>query len=318
MKRIVVLGGLGLIGSHLCRRLVESGEEVVCVDVRDIEESMMLFPYYREGRLSYINHNVVTPLALECDQLYNLASPATFKHYDGHLVSMLRTNIVGSLNSLDLALRNRASVVYASSGDVYGYATHTPCHENEHYSDNITTYAESKRAAEAVCYAYRKEYDMQCSVARIFSTYGSGCRADDSRVVMRMIFDALSNRDIVICGNGEQVRTFCWVGDVVDALIRLMSLPSHLSPHTINIGSSREVSIRHLAEMILSLTASRSRIVFSPPRRQDPRRVTPDLSLAYRLLDWTPTTSLSRGLQETIEYARQYIAQFSSKRAMQM
>lgn len=315
MKRIVVFGGLGLIGSHLCCRLADIGEEVVCIDIRDIEESMMVFPYYRDGRISYINHNIITPLILECDQIYNLASPTSFKHFQGHLVSLLRTNIVGTLNSLDLALRNRASVVYASSGDVYGSVTHNLSRESDIYAENLTTYAEGKRAAEAVCHAYRNEYDMQCGVARIFTTYGSGCRADDSRVVMRMIFDAISNRDIVIYGNGEQMRTFCWVGDVVDALIRLMALPQQQSVPAINIGSSHEVSIRHLAEMIIALSASRSRIVHTTPRRDDSRRVAPDLTLAHSLLDWTPTTSLSHGLQLTIEYARQYVAQFSSMRS---
>lgn len=318
MKRIVVLGGLGLIGSHLCRRLADAGDEVICVDVRDIEESLLLFPYYRDGRIRYINHNIVAPLILECDQIYNFASPTSFKHFQGHLVTFLRTNIVGTLNAFDLALRNQAAVLYASSGDVYGYTTHNLSRESEPYSENITTYAESKRAAEAVCYAYRKEYDMQCNVARIFSTYGSGCRADDSRVVMRMIFDALSNRDIVICGSGEQMRTFCWVGDVVEALVKLMELPSALCVPAVNIGSSHEVTIRHLAELIISLTSSRSRIVHAAPRREDPRRITPDLSLARRLLNWSPTTSLSEGLQRTIEYARQYIAQFSSMRSERM
>lgn len=315
MKRIVVLGGLGLIGTHLCRSLVDAGHEVVCVDIRDIEESLMLAPYYREGRIHYINHNITIPMVMECDEIFNLASPSTFKHCEGHLVSLLRTNVVGTLNALDMALRNRASVVFASSGDVYGVTNHNPCSEGDSYSDNITTYAESKRAAEAVCYAYRKEYDMTCRVARIFSTYGSGCRADDSRVVMRMIFDALSNRDIVIYGSGEQMRTFCWVGDIVDALMRLISLPSENCMPAVNLGSSYEISIRHLAEMILSLTGSRSRIVHSQARRDDPRRIVPDLSLAHKSLDWTPTTPLSRGLQYTIEYARQYISQYSSMRA---
>lgn len=318
MKRIVVLGGLGLIGSHLCCRLADCGEEVICIDVRDIEESIMLFPYYRDGRIRYVNHNITIPLILECDQIYNLASPTSFKHFQGHLVALMRTNIVGTLNTLDLALRNHASVVYASSGDIYGYATHSPCSENESYSENITTYAESKRAAETVCYAYRKEYDMQCNVARIFTTYGSGCRADDSRVVMRMILDALANRNIVVCGSGEQMRTFCWVGDVVDALIRLMDLPKQYCEPAINIGSSHEVSIRHLAELILSLTSSRSRIVHSTPRHEDSRRIIPDLSLAHRLLEWNPTTSLTQGLQLTIEYTRQYMAQFSSMRSRQL
>lgn len=312
MKRIVVLGGLGLIGSHLCCRLADCGEEVVCVDIRNIEESMMLFPYYRDGRIHYVNHNVTTPLILDCDQIYNLASLTIFKHFQSHLVSLMRTNIVGALNTLDLALRNHSSVVYASSGDVYGYTTHTLCSERGSTSENLTAYAESKRAAEAICYAYRKEYDLRCYVARIFSTYGSGFRADDSRVVMRMILDALSNRDIVICGSGEQRRTFCWVGDVVEALIRLMALPEPQSHYVVNLGSSCEVTIRHLAELILSLTSSRSRIVYSSARREDPRRIVPDLSLAHSLLDWTPTTSLIEGLQLSIDYARQYMAQYSS------
>ena len=217
---------------------------------------------------------------------------------------MLRTNIIGSMNALDAARRNKAVTVFASSGDVYGLSGRQPFGEGDVQSGSITTYAESKRAAEAIHYAYRREYGINCRVARIFSTYGSGCQIEDRRVVMRMIVAALRNRDIVICGSGEQQRTFCWAGDIADGLVKLMELPASEPAETVNLGSSYEVSVRRLAEKIISITGSRSRIVHIEARRDDPRRMVPDLSRARALLHWAPAVSLGDGLARTAEYAR--------------
>ena len=304
MKRVVVLGGAGLIGTHLCIRLSDMGYDVVCIDVRDIEDAPMLAPYYRRNALRYINHNVVRPFSIDCDVMFNLASPSFLKHDHAHPVGMLRTNIMGAVNALDAARRNKATVIFASSGEVYGMAGLHPFCEDDLRSDRITSYAESKRAAEAIHHAYAKEYGLNCRVARIFSTYGSGCQIEDRRVVVRMIVAALSDRDILIYGNGGQQRTFCWAGDIADALVRLMELPASEPVRAVNLGSSYELSVRRLAEKIISMTGSRSQIVHVEARRDDPRRMFPDLSRAERLLHWSASTSLNEGLARTVEYVR--------------
>ncbi len=307
MKRIVVLGGLGLIGSHLCMRLAAEGQDVICIDVRDMAQSPMLMPYFKRRDIRYINHNIVTPFSIDCDQIYNLASPCCLKNDGSHAIATLRTNIIGSINTLDLARRNRASVLYASAGEVYGIAGHQPFGENDQQSSSITSFAESKRAAEAIHYAYRKEYGMNCRVARVFSTYGSGCQIEDRRVVVAMIVAALRNDDIIICGNGSQLRTFCWAGDIADGLMRLMALSSDDKTAVVNLGASYEISIQALAEKIISLTGSSSRIIHAQARRDDPRRMMPDLSLARTVLRWAPSTTLNEGLQRTIEYVERQI-----------
>lgn len=304
MKRVVVLGGVGLVGSHLCIKLANEGYDVVCIDCRDISTSPLLAPYYHRREVRYINHNVVTRFSIDCDQIYNLASPSALRHQGYMSVAALRTNIIGSINALDLARRNRASVVYASSSDVYGIYGHAQYDENVLSDCNITAFAESKRASEAIHYAYQREYGISCRVARLFTTYGSGCQIEDGRVVVRMIVAALRGDDIIIYGSGEQQRTFCWVGDVADCLMRLMELPAKERMPVVNIGGSHETTIKALAEKIVMLTGSRSRIVHTEARHNDPRRVVPDLSLARTRLGWMPTTTLNEGLHQTIEYLR--------------
>lgn len=301
------MGGAGLIGTHLCIKLSEAGYDVVCIDVRDVEESPMLAPYCRRHAVRYINHNVVRPFVIDCDAIFNLASPSFLKHDYARPVGVLRTNIIGSVNALDVARRNKATVVFASSGDVYGMSNRQPFGESDARADRVTTYAESKRAAEAIHHAYAKEYGLNCRVARIFSTYGSGCQIEDRRVVIRMVVAALNNRDILICGSGEQQRTFCWAGDIADGLVKLMELPAMETAGVVNLGSSYELSIRRLAEKIISMTGSRSQIVHVGARRDDPRRMFPDLSLAGRLLHWSAETSLGEGLARTIEYVREML-----------
>ena len=305
MKRIVVLGGAGLIGSHLSIALARSGNEVIVVDVRDIAESRLLWPHFKRREIRYINHNVTQPFSVECDQIYNLASPSALKMERENGVSILRTNILGSLNSLDLARRNRAQVLFASASDVYGSTPHGISSESERTSVILTPFAEAKRAAEAIHMAYQREYGLDCRIARIFSTYGTGCQAEDQRVVMKMIRSALRGEDIIVYGDGEQCRTFCWVGDVVEALIAMMALKADDRSRMINIGSGHEVTINHLARKIIALTGSSSRIVYLPSRVGDPRRIVPDLTLSRRSLEWTPTTSLSEGLCRTIAYVEE-------------
>lgn len=306
MKRIVVLGGVGLIGTHLCMALVERGDEVICVDVRDIAESRLLWPYYRRHDIRYVNHSVTQPFSIECDQIYNLASPCSLHLMgEGDSISLLRTNIIGSMNSLDLARRSRAKVVFASASEVYGITSHGVHSEGVQTSLILTPFAEAKRAAEAIHMAYQHDYGLECRVARIFPTYGTGCQLEDRRVVMSMIRAALKGEDIVIYGDGCQSRTFCWVGDVVECLIRIMALPPEDRCRIINVGSSHEITINHLAQKIISMTGSSSRIVYALPRLGEERRLMPDLSLSRTRLGWTPSTSLRDGLRLTIEYVEE-------------
>lgn len=302
MKRVVVLGGAGLIGSHLCMRLTDAGDEVVCIDTADISTSPLLAPYLRRRAIRYICHDIEKSFVISGEQIYNLASPTFITRIGTHPLKILRTNIMGSINALETDRRNGATVLFASSGDIYGGTGQQPFVEKDIFAGRITPYAESKRAAEALHYAYAKEHGCRCRIARIFSTYGTGGRIDDQRIVIRMVVEALLGRDILISGSGEQLRTFCWVGDMADAIIRLMNIPDTEPTATVNLGSSVEISINRLADMIVSLTRSRSRIVHIPARSDDPRRMAPDLTRARNMLDWRASTSLEDGLRMTIGY----------------
>lgn len=304
MKRVVVLGGAGLIGSHLCMRLADAGDEVVCIDTADISTSPLLAPYLRRRAIRYICHDIEKSFVISGEQIYNLASPTFITRIGTHPLKILRTNIMGSINALETARRNGATVLFASSGDIYGGTGQQPFVEKDIFAGRITPYAESKRAAEALHYAYAKEHGCRCRIARIFSTYGAGGRIDDQRIVMRMVVEALLGRDILISGSGEQLRTFCWVGDMADALIRLMNIPDTEPTATVNLGSSVEMSINRLADMIVTLTGSRSRIVHIPARSDDPRRMAPDLTRARNMLDWRASTSIEDGLGMTIGYVQ--------------
>ena len=304
MKRVVVLGGAGLIGSHLCMRLADAGDEVVCIDTADISTSPLLAPYLRRRAIRYICHDIEKSFVISGEQIYNLASPTFITRIGTHPLKILRTNIMGSINALETARRNGATVLFASSGDIYGGTGQQPFVEKDIFAGRITPYAESKRAAEALHYAYAKEHGCRCRIARIFSTYGTGGRIDDQRIVMSMVVAALLGRDILSSGSGEQLRTFCWVGDMADALIRLMNIPDTEATATVNLGSSVEMPINRLADMIVSLTGSRSRIVHIPARSDDPRRMAPDLTRARNMLDWRASTSIEDGLRMTIGYVQ--------------
>lgn len=315
MKRVVVLGGAGLIGSHLCMRLTDAGYEVVCIDTADISTSPLLAPYLRRRAIRYICHDIEKSFVISGEQIYNLASPTFITRIGTHPLKILRTNIMGSINALETARRDGATVLFASSGDIYGGTGQQPFVEKDIFAGRITPYAESKRAAEALHYAYAKEHGCRCRIARIFSTYGTGGRIDDQRIVMRMVVEALLGRDILISGSGEQLRTFCWVGDMADALIRLMNIPDTEPTATVNLGSSVEISINRLADMIVTLTGSRSRIVHIPARSDDPHRMAPDLTRARNMLDWRASTSIEDGLRMTIGYVESVLHSLSRDNA---
>lgn len=307
-KRIVVLGGVGFIGSHLCLRLLNDGHEVFCVDIRDTADSPLLRDMPPHPEFRYVRHNIVNAFGIRCDEIYNLAAPSRVRYNKALPVETLKVNTLGSINALDTARAEHARILFASAGNIYA----ANCRDTAEESGFCTTrriLAEGKRAAEAMHRAYQSEFGVDARIARIFNTYGTGADLMDQRVVMKMIVAALQNRDIPINGSGEQLRTFCWVEDVVDGLVRLMEAPPAETTRTANFGSSHEVTIRSLAEKIIALTGSSSHIVHAEARIDDIRRRTPDISATRRELDWAPRTPLIEGLRRTISYVEKELAE---------
>lgn len=307
-RRTVILGVVGLIGTHLCLRLLQEGHEVFCVDIRDAASSPLLRPVLAHPGFRYVHHNIIQPFGIRCDEIYNLVAPSTV-HYNKALpVATLKGSILGSINALDTARTEHARVVYASSGEVANPGFHDPVRSDKGVCTAHYMLAEGKRTGEMLHHAYQVEFGVDTRIARIFNTYGPGADATDQRIVIKTIVAALQNRDIHINGSGEQMRTFCYAEDVADGLVRLMAIPGNESPRTVSLGSTHEVSIRGLVEKIISLTGSRSRIVHVEPRADDPRLKAPDVSQARRELDWAPSTTLQEGLQRTISYLQQQLA----------
>lgn len=311
-KRILVIGGAGLIGSHLCRSLVDRNYDVYCMDIRSCESSPILRDMMSLNNFNYIRHNVVNQFGINVDEIYNLATPSSLRYEQNIAVETLKVNIIGTLNCLESAKINRSRVLYASSGDVYGAVRQQSMHEDGPFGPAGSALAEGKRAAEALVRAYRNEYQVDSKIARIFNTYGTEGDLSDQRVIVKMIVEALSNRNISIYGNGEQLRSFCWVGDVVDALIRLMNRLPDVKIPTVNIGSNHEITIRALAEKIIDLTASRSKIDHVRARDDDPRHKSPDITRAREMLGWQPSTTLDEGLRRTISYVEHELMQLRS------
>lgn len=304
-KRIVVLGGVGFIGTHLCLRLLSEGHEVFCVDIRDAANSPLLREL-KHPAFRYVHHNIISPFGIRCDEIYNLASPSMV-HYNKALpVETLKVSVLGTINALDTARTEHARIVLASTGDIYNTGYRDTTIENCCTTHQIL--AEGKRAAEALCRAYQVEFGIDARIGRIFNTYGSGAELMDQRVVMKMVVAALQNRDLLVNGSGEQLRTFCWVEDIAEGLERLMDAAPSEATRTVNFGSNHEISVRALAEKIISLTGSHSRIVHIEARPDDARRRAPDISAARRELGWTPRTPLVEGLRRTITYVEKELS----------
>ena len=308
-KRIVILGGVGFIGTHLCLRLLEEGHEVFCVDIRDAVNSPLLRSVLQHPLFRYVHHNIINTFGIRCDEIYNLTSSSRVRYNKALPVETLRINMQGTINALDTARMEHARILFASSGCVYGAGYRDPATDPAAGYSGQYILSEGKRAAEALHRAYQEELGVDARIARIFNTYGSGADIMDQRVVMKMIVAALQNRDIPINGSGEQLRTFCWVEDVVDGLVRLMEAPPAETTRTANFGSSHEVTIRSLAEKIIALTGSSSHIVHAEARIDDIRRRTPDISATRRELDWAPRTPLIEGLRRTISYGEKELAE---------
>ena len=304
-QRIVVTGGSGFLGSHLCDRLLAQGSEVICIDNfftgarRNIEHLM------GQKHFELIRHDVTFPIYLEIDQIYNLACPASPIHYQYDPVQTTKTSVHGAINMLGLAKRVRAKILQASTSEVYGDPTVHP--QTEDYWGHVnpigprSCYDEGKRCAETLFFDYWRQHKLRIKVARIFNTYGPRMHPHDGRVVSNFIIQALLGRDITIYGDGSQTRSFCYVDDLVDGLIRLMqSADEVIGP--INIGNPVEFSMLQLAQEVLDLTGSKSRIAHRPLPQDDPKQRQPDISKAQKLLGWKPATPLTEGLKKTITY----------------
>ncbi|MBB4188580.1 UDP-glucuronic acid decarboxylase family protein [Sinorhizobium terangae] len=305
LKRILVTGGAGFLGSHLCELLLGAGHEVICVDNFSTGLRRNIAQLKRFDTFRVIAHDIVEPIDLEVDEIYNLACPASPPHYQADPIQTMRTCVVGSLNLLDLAARRGARIFQASTSEIYGDPQVHP--QVESYWGNVnpfgprSCYDEGKRCAETLFHDFHKVHGVEIKIVRIFNTYGPRMRPDDGRVVSNFIVQALKGEDITIHGDGSQTRSFCFVDDLIDGFVRLMASPSALTG-PVNLGNPGEFTISELAEQVIHQTGSRSKIVRRPLPVDDPRQRRPDISLATEALGWRPTVNLSEGLARTIGY----------------
>jgi UDP-glucuronate decarboxylase len=307
-KRALVTGGAGFLGSHLCERLLKDGCEVLCVDnfftgARGNIEHLLTNPAFE-----LLRHDITFPLYVEVDEIYNLACPASPIHYQFDPVQTTKTSVVGSINMLGLAKRVKARILQASTSEVYGDPAEHP--QTESYWGNVnpigtrSCYDEGKRCAETLFFDYYRQHKLAIRVVRIFNTYGPRMHPNDGRVVSNFIMQALKGEDITIYGDGLQTRSFCYVDDLIDGMVRMMNNDQNfVGP--VNIGNPVEFTMRELAEQVVKLTKSRSKIVYHPLPSDDPKQRRPDISLAASKLGWAPNVDLANGLVRTIDYFRQ-------------
>ncbi len=309
--RILVTGGAGFIGSHLVEYLLAQGHEVLSLDNYFTGSKKNLLHLRDHPQLEIIRHDVVNPLMVEVDQIYNLACPASPVHYQFNPVKTIKTNVMGALNMLGLAKRVKARILQASTSEVYGDPKVHPQTEDYWGSVNCigirSCYDEGKRAAETLMMDYYRQNGVQVRIARIFNTYGPRMAIHDGRVVSNFVVQALSGEDITVYGQGQQTRSFCYVSDLVEGLVRLMNTEIFEGP--VNLGNPEEYTILELAQKTLEFTGSPARLVFKPLPEDDPKQRCPDISRAKRLLDWQPTVPLTIGLQETIRYFKEKLHQ---------
>ena len=304
-KRILVTGGAGFIGSHLCAALLDQGHEVLCVDNYYTGRRANIEPLFANRRFEALRHDVTFPLYVEVDEIYNLACPASPVHYQFDPVQTLKTSVHGAINMLGLAKRTRAKILQASTSEVYGDPKVHP--QTEDYWGHVNPlgpracYDEGKRAAETLFIDYRRQHGLGVKIARIFNTYGPRMLPDDGRVVSTFIVQALAGEPITVFGDGRQTRSFCYVDDLVEGLIRLMASADDLIG-PVNLGNPEEFTIAELADRVTALTGSKSAIVSRPLPTDDPHRRRPDISLAEAELGWRPTIELDDGLRKTVAY----------------
>jgi UDP-glucuronate decarboxylase len=311
MQRYLVTGGAGFLGSHLCDRLIERGNDVLCVDNFYTGSKANIAHLLLSPRFELMRHDVTFPLYVEVDRIFNLACPASPIHYQRDPVQTTKTSVHGAINMLGLAKRLHARILQASTSEVYGDPEIHP--QPEGYWGRVnpvgtrSCYDEGKRCAETLFFDYYRQHKLEIKVVRIFNTYGPRMHPNDGRVVSNFIVQALRGEDLTIYGDGQQTRSFCYVDDLIDALLRSMDTPAGFTG-PVNIGNPLEVTMLELAELTLKLTASRSKLVYEPLPADDPRQRQPDISLAKEVLDWTPTVELEDGLKETVAYFRRLLA----------
>ena len=310
MKRILITGGAGFLGSHLCDRLIAAGQEILCLDnfftgSRENIRHLLGNPHFE-----YIRHDITNPIYIEVDQIYNLACPASPVHYQYNPIKTIKTSVMGSINTLGLAKRIKARILQASTSEVYGDPEVHP--QQEAYWGRVnpigirSCYDEGKRAAECLMMDYHRQNHVDVKIVRIFNTYGPRMAVQDGRVVSNFIVQALKGEAITVYGDGSQTRSFCYVDDLIDGLIRMMDSPEGFTG-PVNMGNPEEFTIRQLAETVIRMTGSRSRIIYRPLPQDDPVQRRPDIALAREKLGWEPRTPLSDGLEKTIAYFRKVI-----------
>ncbi|MBR2669715.1 MAG: SDR family oxidoreductase [Solobacterium sp.] len=306
-KRVLVTGGAGFIGSHLCKRLLEEGYEVICLDNMFTGQKENVLPLMKDPHFEFLRKDVLEDIHVECDQIYNLACPASPIHYQYDPIKTIKTSFIGSLHALGLAKRCHARILQASTSEVYGDPEIHP--QPESYWGHVNTigirscYDEGKRAAETLFFDYNRQHNVDIKVVRIFNTYGPNMRGDDGRVVSNFIVQALKGEDITIYGDGSQTRSFCYVDDLVEGLIRMMnSRDGFTGP--VNLGNPSEFTMLELAQKVIELTGTNSKIVYLPLPQDDPTQRKPVIDLAEKELNWKPTIPLEEGLLKTIDYFR--------------
>ena len=311
MQKILVTGGAGFLGSHLCERLIEGGHDVLCVDNYFTGSKANIKHLLDHPHFELMRHDVTFPLYVEVDRIFNLACPASPVHYQHDPVQTTKTSVHGAINMLGLAKRVKARILQASTSEVYGDPEVHP--QPESYWGKVnpigvrSCYDEGKRCAETLFFDYWRQHQLQIKVVRIFNTYGPRMHPNDGRVVSNFIVQAIKGEDITMFGDGSQTRSFCYVDDLIEVMLRMMDSPANfIGP--VNIGNPGEFTMLELAEMVLRLTGSRSNISFKPLPSDDPKQRRPDISLAKQALDWEPKVSLEEGLVKTIAYFRHLLA----------
>lgn len=310
MARVLVTGGAGFLGSHLCERLLDRGDDVLCVDNYFTGRRANIAHLIGNPYFEVMRHDVTFPLYVEVDQIYNLACPASPVHYQFDPVQTTKTSVHGAINMLGLAKRVKAKILQASTSEVYGDPEIHP--QPESYWGRVnpigirSCYDEGKRCAETLFFDYWRQHGLRIKVVRIFNTYGPRMHPNDGRVVSNFIVQALRGEDITIYGDGNQTRSFCYVDDLIEGMIQTMDTPDDFTG-PINIGNPNEFTIRELAERVIALTGSCSSLIFKPLPADDPRQRRPDISLARTVLDWMPRVQLDEGLQKTIAYFRRLV-----------
>lgn len=309
-ERVLVTGGAGFLGSHLCDALLREGKEILCVDNLYTGNKSNFSHLRSNPRFEFLRHDVTFPLYVETDSIYNLACPASPVHYQHDPVQTLKTSVHGAINVLGLAKRVNAKILQASTSEVYGDPEIHP--QAESYWGRVnpigirSCYDEGKRCAETLFFDYHRQHRLQIKIARIFNTYGPRMHPNDGRVVSNFIVQSLLGKDITIYGDGQQTRSFCYVDDLISGLMRLMDTPSSITG-PMNLGNPGEFTMLELAELVLKLTSSKSKLVFQPLPSDDPKQRRPDISQAKEVLGWNPTVNLADGLQETIAYFKQVL-----------